>query len=86
MKESLHLKLEKLLERQEELEGLLADPETINNQNKFKELYPIAKNQDVIGGLHIPEDGQADPQILTQTISIAAKNAGVKIIENCKLE
>ena len=33
MKESLHLKLEKLLERQEELEGLLADPETINNQN-----------------------------------------------------
>ena len=37
MKESLHLKLEKLLERQEELEGLLADPETINNQNKFKE-------------------------------------------------
>ena len=38
MKESLHLKLEKLLERQEELEGLLADPETINNQNKFKEL------------------------------------------------
>ena len=38
MKESLHLKLEKLLERQEELEGLLADPERINNQNKFKEL------------------------------------------------
>tara|TARA_Y100000817_G_scaffold269813_1_gene227553 strand:- start:70 stop:1152 length:1083 start_codon:yes stop_codon:yes gene_type:complete len=38
MKESLHLKLEKLLERQEELEGLLADPEIINNQNKFKEL------------------------------------------------
>ena len=38
MKESLYLKLEKLLERQEELEGLLADPETINNQNKFKEL------------------------------------------------
>ena len=38
MKESLPLKLEKLLERQEELEGLLADPETINNQNKFKEL------------------------------------------------
>ena len=38
MKESLHLKLEKLLERQDELEGLLADPEVINNQNKFREL------------------------------------------------
>lgn len=38
MKESLHFKLEKLLERQEELDGLLSDPEVINNQNKFREL------------------------------------------------
>ena len=38
MKESLHLKLEKLLERQEELDGLLSDPEVINNQNRFREL------------------------------------------------
>ena len=38
MKESLHLKLEKLLERQEDLEGLLSDPDVINNQNKFREL------------------------------------------------
>lgn len=38
MKESLHLKLEKLLDRQEELDGLLSDPENINNQNKFREL------------------------------------------------
>ena len=38
MKESLHLKLEKLLERQEELEGLLSDSEIISNQNKFRVL------------------------------------------------
>ena len=38
MKESLHLKLEKLLERQEELEGLLSNPEIISNQNKFRVL------------------------------------------------
>ena len=38
MKESLHLKLEKLTGRQEELEGLLSDPDIINNQNKFREL------------------------------------------------
>ena len=36
MKESLHLKLEKLLERQEELEGLLSNSEIISNQNKFR--------------------------------------------------
>ena len=38
MKESLHLKLEKLFERQQELEGLLSDPEIISNQNKFRAL------------------------------------------------
>ncbi len=38
MKESLHLKLEKLLDRKEVLVGLLSDPDVINNQNKFREL------------------------------------------------
>ena len=58
----------------------------IIDKNKFKTLYPIAKNKDVFSGLYIPEDGQADPEILTKNISIAAKKKGVKIIEKCKLE
>ena len=58
----------------------------IIDKNKFKNLYPIAKNKDVFSGLHIPADGQADPEILTKNISIAAKKKGVKIIEKCKLE
>ena len=58
----------------------------IIDKNKFKTLYPIAKNKDVISGLYIPEDGQADPEILTKNISIAAKKKGVQIIEKCKLE
>jgi 4-methylaminobutanoate oxidase (formaldehyde-forming) len=58
----------------------------IIDKNKFKTLYPIAKNKDVFSGLYIPEDGQADPEILTKNISIAAKKKGVKIFEKCKLE
>ena len=58
----------------------------IIDKNKFKNLYPIAKNNDVLSGLYIPEDGQADPEILTKSISIAAKKKGVKIFEKCKLE
>ena len=58
----------------------------IIDKNKFKTLYPIGKNKDVYSGLYIPEDGQADPEILTKSISIAAKKRGVKIIEKCKLE
>lgn len=38
MKESLLRKLDNLSERHSELEGLLASPEIINNQNKFREL------------------------------------------------
>ena len=56
------------------------------NKKRFKDLYPIAKNKDVLGGLYIPKDGQADPEILTKNISIAAKKKGAKIIEKCKLE
>ena len=56
------------------------------DKKKFKTLYPIAKNSDVLSGLYIPDDGQADPEILTKTISIAAKKRGVKFIEKCKLE
>jgi len=37
MKQSLQLKLENLAERQLELHALLADPEVIGNQNKFRE-------------------------------------------------
>ena len=58
----------------------------IIDKKKFKLLYPIAKNEDVFSGLYIPEDGQADPEILTKNIAIAAKKKGVKIIEKCKLE
>jgi glycine cleavage system aminomethyltransferase T/glycine/D-amino acid oxidase-like deaminating enzyme len=56
------------------------------NKKKFKDLYPIAKNKDVFGGLFIPEDGQADPEILTKVIAAAARKEGVKIFEKCKLE
>ena len=55
------------------------------DKKKFKQLYPIAENKDVLGGLYIPDDGQADPEILTKTIAKAAKDEGVKIIENCSL-
>ena len=56
------------------------------NKNKFKELYPIAKNSDIFGGLYIPKDGQADPTILTKTIAKAARQEGAKIIEKCQFK
>ncbi|MDB4339847.1 FAD-dependent oxidoreductase [Pelagibacteraceae bacterium] len=58
----------------------------IINKKKFKDLYPIAKNKDIYGGLYIPQDGQVDPEVLTKVIGAAAKKEGVKIFEKCKLQ
>jgi peptide chain release factor 1 len=51
VKESILLKLETLVERHEEISGLLADPETMADQNKFRslsqeyaQLEPVVKN------------------------------------------
>jgi peptide chain release factor 1 len=38
VKESIKLKLESLVDRHEEISGLLSDPETMADQNKFREL------------------------------------------------
>jgi glycine cleavage system aminomethyltransferase T/glycine/D-amino acid oxidase-like deaminating enzyme len=61
------------------------DIDLINKKN-FKDLYPIAKNSDVVGGLYIPKDGQANPEILTKVIAKAAQQKGAKIIEKCQFK
>ena len=38
MKDSIRNKLEALVDRHEEISGLLSDPETMANQNKFRTL------------------------------------------------
>jgi peptide chain release factor 1 len=38
VKESIKIKLESLVDRHEEISGLLSDPDTMANQNKFREL------------------------------------------------
>ena len=56
------------------------------NKKRFKDLYPIARNSDIYGGLYIPKDGQANPEILTKVIAKAAQQEGAKIIEKCQLK
>jgi len=50
---------------------------------KIKELYPIINEENVIGGIHMPLDGQADPVGITNVLAKAAKMEGAKIIEKC---
>ncbi len=51
------------------------------NKERIKELYPVLKNDDLVGGVYMPKDGQADPVGVTNVLAKAAKMLGVQIFE-----
>ena len=56
------------------------------NKQKVKDLYPVIHNQDICGGVYMPEDGQADPVGVTNVLAKAAKIEGAKIFEKTPVE
>ena len=54
--------------------------------DQIKSLYPLINTEDVIGGIHIPNDGQADPVGVTNVLAKAAKQHGANIIEHCSVK
>ena len=60
----------------------LSDVEVqVLNKKQTKELYPVIYNEDIIGSVYMPKDGQADPIGVTNVLAKAAKMLGVKIYE-----
>jgi len=51
------------------------------NKQQIKKLYPVINDQDILGGVYMPEDGQADPVGVTNVLAKAAKMEGVNIYE-----
>ena len=51
------------------------------DKKKVKDLYPVINDEDILGGVYMPEDGQADPVGVTNVLAKAAKIEGVKIFE-----
>ena len=39
------------------------------NQQRIKELYPVVKDEDLVGGVYMPKDGQADPVGVTNVLA-----------------
>ena len=54
--------------------------------NEIQSLYPLINTEDIIGGVHIPNDGQADPVGVTNVLAKAAKQHGANIIEHCSVK
>ena len=56
------------------------------DKKKVKDLYPVIHDEDICGGVHMPEDGQADPVGVTNVLAKAARTEGVKIFEKTPVE
>jgi 4-methylaminobutanoate oxidase (formaldehyde-forming) len=59
--------------------------ETVTKE-RIKELYPVINDEDILGGVYMPEDGQADPVGVTNVLAKAAKMEGAQIFEKTPVE
>lgn len=51
-----------------------------------KDHYPLIRTDDLVGGIFIPSDGQADPVGVAQALAKGARMGGARIFENTKVE
>ncbi len=56
------------------------------NVDQIKKIYPIINDSNILGGIFMPEDGQADPIGVTNLLAKAARKEGVKIFEKSPVE
>ena len=56
------------------------------NIDEVEKTYPIINKKDILGGIFMPGDGQADPIGVTNLLAKAARKEGVKIFEQSPVE
>ena len=56
------------------------------NNRELEDLYPGINTEGVIGSLYIQKDGQTNPIDTTMALAKGARDSGVQIIENSKVE
>lgn len=52
---------------------------------ELKRLWPMVNATDIVGAIHMPEDGQINPVDVTQALAKGARMAGARIVERCKV-
>jgi glycine cleavage system aminomethyltransferase T/glycine/D-amino acid oxidase-like deaminating enzyme len=73
-------RLQELLRQATSAQLFEVDVEVLDKQ-QIKNLYPVINDQDILGGVYMPEDGQADPVGVTNVLAKAARMEGVQIFE-----
>ncbi|MFZ9629934.1 MAG: GcvT family protein [Ilumatobacteraceae bacterium] len=52
----------------------------------IKDLVPLANVDDIIGGVHLPNDGVTNPIDTTQALARGARSRGARIVENVRVD
>ncbi|GAA0401956.1 FAD-dependent oxidoreductase [Cocleimonas flava] len=60
-------------------------PCDVIDPDQAKEIWPLLNIEDVVGAIHLPDDGMASPVDLTNALARGAKNGGAQIFENTKV-
>ena len=58
----------------------------VSNIEQIKKIYPIINDENILGGIFMPGDGQADPIGVTNLLAKAAKKEGAQIFEKSPVE
>ena len=56
------------------------------SNEEIKEIYPLINTEDLVGGVFIKKDGQADPVGVANVMAKAARQNGATIIEKCPVK
>ena len=79
-------------ERLEELKRQLTfaqrfdiEAKQVSNE-EIKDIYPLINTEDLVGGVFIKKDGQADPVGVANVLAKAARQNGVTIVEKCPVK
>jgi len=78
-------RLEELLRQATAAQLFDVNVETVSKE-RIRELYPVINDEDILGGVYMPEDGQADPVGVTNVLAKAAKIEGAQIFEKTPVE
>lgn len=53
---------------------------------EMADLFPLARTDDLLAGLHVPGDGRVNPVDVTMSLARGARNLGVRIVEGVRVE
>jgi len=92
LKQNGSLTVATTLDRLEELKRQLTfaqrfdiEARQVSNE-EIKEIYPLINTEDLVGGVFIKKDGQADPVGVANVMAKAARQNGATIIEKCPVK